>query len=250
MKFLDCNCFIGTPARRQDWTPADAQTLVRDMDRAGIARALVWHVAQLDLHPSVGNDLLMREIEPLRDRLVPCLAIPCPHTDEMGDMDEWFGRALSSGAGAMRICQTRGSYLVRPEVVDGIVQRLLRHQIPLIYSIERGGNWNELYDLLKAFPALRIIISDIGVWPADRLFWPLLDLYPNVFVEISQYFVPGGIEANVQRYGSGRLLYGSGFPACYHGGLMLLLAHAKISEADKTAIAGQNLQRLIDEVRA
>lgn len=249
MKFLDCNCFVGTPIHRHIWSPVDAGTLVREMDKADIERSLVWHIAQFDLHPSVGNDLLLRDIEPLRNRLVPCLAIPCPHTGEMGDMDEWFGRALSSGVRAMRICQPRGSYLVRPEVVGGIVQKLLHHQIPLMYSIERGGNWIELYDLLKAFPDLRIIISDVGVWPADRMFRPLMDLYPNVHVEISEYFVPGGLEANVQRYGAGRLLYGSGFPACYHGALMLLVAHAKISQADKAAIAGGNLQRLIDEVR-
>lgn len=249
MKFLDCNCFVGAPTRRQVWSPVDAGALVREMDRAGIDRSLVWHIAQFDLHPSAGNDLLLRDIEPLRDRLIPCLAIPCPHTDEMGDMDEWFAGALNAACRALRICQPRGSYLVRPEVVGGIAQKLIRHQIPLIYSIERGGNWNELYDLLKAFPTLRIIISDLGVWPADRMFRPLLDLYPNVYVEISQYFVPGGIEASVQRYGAGRLLYGSGFPACYHGALMLLAAHAKISEADKIAIAGGNLQRLIDQVR-
>ncbi|MCC6424452.1 MAG: amidohydrolase family protein [Phycisphaerales bacterium] len=249
MKFLDCNCFVGTPTHREIWPPADAPALAREMDRAGIERSLVWHIAQLDLHPGVGNDLLLRDIAPYRNRLIPCLAIPCPHTDEMGDMDEWFGKALSAGVGAMRICQPRGNYLVRPEVVGGIAQKLIQHRIPLIYSIERGGNWNELYDLLKAFPELRIIISDLGVWPADRMFRPLLDLYPNVHVEISQYFVPGGIEANVHRYGAGRLLYGSGFPACYHGALMLLTAHAKISEADKMAIAGGNLQRLIEQVR-
>ncbi|MCC7350046.1 MAG: amidohydrolase family protein [Phycisphaerales bacterium] len=249
MKFLDCNCFVGTPVHRDIWSPVDAKALVGQMDQAGIAKALVWHIAQLELHPSVGNDLLLRDIEPFKDRLIPRLAIPCPHTDEMGDMDEWFARALSTGVGAMQICQPRGSYLVRPEVVGGIARKLLQHQIPLIYSIERGGNWNELYDLLKAFPELRIIISDLGVWPADRMFRPLLDLYPNVMVEISQYFVPGGVESNVMRYGAGRLLYGSGFPACYHGALMLLTAHAKISEADKAAIAGGNLQRLIEQVR-
>lgn len=249
MKFLDCNCFVGLPTRREIWEPADAQSLVQAMDQAGIAQALVWHIAQFDAHPTVGNELLIQEIAPYRNRLIPCFAIPSPHTDEMGDIDDWFKRAVDSQVRAMRICQPRGSYLVRPEVVDGLVQRLLHHRIPLIYSIERGGNWNELYDLLKAFNDLRIIISDLGVWPSDRLFRPLFDLYPGVYIETSQYFVPGGVESLVNRYGPGRLLYGSGYPACYHGGLMLLLAHAKIADSAKADIAGRNLQRLIDEVR-
>jgi len=69
-----------------------------------------------------------------------------------------------------------------------------------------------------------------------------------VCVEISGYILDGGIEAFVGDYGAGRMLFGSGFPAAYHGGMMLALAHAEISEQDKQAIAAGNLDRLLGEV--
>lgn len=249
IRFLDSNTFIGQPTRRGCWEPATAQSLVTAMDQAGIERSLVWHIAQHDAHPNVGNDLLMRDIEGAADRLIPCWAIPCPYTDELNDMDGWFARAIGLGVRAMRICRTRGSYLMRREVIGGIVERLLHHQLPLVYSIERGGNWDELYDLLQAFPQLRVIVSDVGVWPCDRVIRPLFELYPHVHLELSQYFVPGGIESIVHRYGPGRLLYGSGYPACYHGAMMLMVMHARIDQNAKCVIAGGNLQRLVDEVK-
>ena len=58
-----------------------------------------------------------------------------------------------------------------------------------------------------------------------------------------------GVEAFVDSYGPERLLYGSGFPEAYHGGMMLALRHAEISDDAKGEIAAGNLDRLLREVR-
>jgi predicted TIM-barrel fold metal-dependent hydrolase len=44
------------------------------------------------------------------------------------------------------------------------------------------------------------------------------------------------------------MLYGSGFPRSHHGGMMLALRHAQITEEDKQAIAAGNLERILSEV--
>ena len=79
------------------------------------------------------------------------------------------------------------------------------------------------------------------------MFRPLLARYPNVYIDLSQYLLDGGIEALVDAYGPDRLLFGSGFPESYFGGMMMALKHAEISEQAKTAIAYHNLARLIAE---
>ncbi len=55
----------------------------------------------------------------------------------------------------------------------------------------------------------------------------------------------GGIEALVADYGPQRILFGSGFPESYMGGMMLALRHAQIPDAAKQAIAAGNLERLL-----
>ena len=54
-----------------------------------------------------------------------------------------------------------------------------------------------------------------------------------------------GFEEIVRKYGASRLLFGSGFPACYLGAHLLTLFHSDISQADKQAILGGNLERLV-----
>jgi predicted TIM-barrel fold metal-dependent hydrolase len=67
-------------------------------------------------------------------------------------------------------------------------------------------------------------------------------------VDTAQYLLDGGIEAFVADYGPQRLLFGSGFPKSYLGGMMLAIKHAQISEEAKVAIAGKNLERILSEV--
>ena len=55
------------------------------------------------------------------------------------------------------------------------------------------------------------------------------------------------IKALVEAYGAQRLLFGSGFPESYLGGMMMALKHAQVSDAAKEAIAAGNLERMLAE---
>jgi predicted TIM-barrel fold metal-dependent hydrolase len=81
------------------------------------------------------------------------------------------------------------------------------------------------------------------------MFRPLLERYPNVYVDTAQYLLDGGLEALVADYGARRVLFGSGFPESYMGGMMMALRHARLPEAAKTAIAGGNLARILEEAQ-
>lgn len=83
----------------------------------------------------------------------------------------------------------------------------------------------------------------------DRLFRPLLEHYPNVYIDTAQYMLDGGLEALVADYGPGRILFGSGFPKSYFGGMMLAIKHARIPAEAKLDIASRNLDRLLAEVQ-
>ena len=128
-------------------------------------------------------------------------------------------------------------------------QPMTEHRIPFFLSVARGADWQIAYNLLKEFPELVCVICDHGCWGEDRRFRPLLERYPNVYVDTAQYLLDGGIESLVTDYGPRRLLFGSGFPECYIGGMMLAIKHANISEDAKVAIASGNLERILREVK-
>ena len=94
------------------------------------------------------------------------------------------------------------------------------------------------------------ILCDIGDWGQDRFTWPLLEGFPRVYVETSYLSLEaGGIEATVERYGAGRLVYGSGFPKRYPEAAMLDLLHAQLAEREREMIASGNLSALIEEAQ-
>ncbi len=66
MRFFDCNAFFGLPARRPVAPVASPDELLAEMDRAGVDRALVWHIAQHDVAPQTGNEMLAEAIEASR----------------------------------------------------------------------------------------------------------------------------------------------------------------------------------------
>jgi predicted TIM-barrel fold metal-dependent hydrolase len=157
---------------------------------------------------------------------------------------------------ALRAFPVAHRFLLNAVTMGPLLEEMVARRIPLLYSTRRlpaGWNphqaWQDLYALLAEFPQLTVIVVDHGSWGCDRYFRPLFEKYERVFVDTSLYYIDGGIEDLVARHGPGRLLYGSGLPERYPGGMMLVIRHAEIDDAAKAAIAGGNLKRLVAEVR-
>jgi predicted TIM-barrel fold metal-dependent hydrolase len=253
LDFFDCNAWLGRPMNppggmRPD-DPFDAEGLIGAMDRAGVGRAIVWHAAQRDSHPATGNRLLAEAIRGYESRLLPSWAFLPPHTREMGDLREYFGAAREAGVVAFRAFPDVGRYLFRYEAVGEVIDELVAARIPLILRVPGHVNWDNVYDLLMESPELIVILTGMGQWGSDRYFRPLLARYPDVYVELGGYITDGGIEALVEDYGAGHLVFGSGYPDAYMGSMMLALKHARISDEEKRAIAGGTLERLLAEAR-
>ena len=51
MRFFDCNVFFGSPVKRLPAPVPTADSLLAEMDRAGVEKALAWHIAQHDASP-------------------------------------------------------------------------------------------------------------------------------------------------------------------------------------------------------
>jgi len=249
LDFFDANCFIGLPSRGLLRPVASAEELLAEMDRSAVSRALVWHVAQLDCGALTGNRLLADAVAGRADRLTGCWSILPSQTGEFPPPERLLEQMAQAGVRALRAWPAEHRFLLRREVVGPLLETMQERRIPLILSDPEALYWRERYDLLADFPRLVCILADTGIWGPDRWLRPLLERYPNVYVELSAYWVDGGIEDLVRSYGASRLLFGTGFPQYDHGGMMLALRHAEISPEQREEIAFGNLQRLLEEAR-
>ena len=247
MPFFDCNAFFGLPMVRPLAPVPTAEDLLAEMDRAGVGRALAWHIAQHDASPQVGNRLLADAIGP-HPRLVGCWTILPNQAREFPPLPVFLEQMRDARVRALRTFPNSHKFLANAVSMGDWLEAMVARRIPLFLSVRRGFEWRDVYDLLREFPNLVCVICDHGCWGQDRLFRPLLERYPNVYVDTAQYLLDGGIESLVADYGGRRLLYGSGFPESYMGGMMLALRHACIPDEAKAAIASGNLERILEEV--
>ncbi|MBN1874677.1 MAG: amidohydrolase family protein [Anaerolineae bacterium] len=246
MEFFDCNVFFGLPSQRPLSPVPTVEKLLAEMDRAGVEKALVWHIVQHDASPQVGNDLLTDAIFD-QPRLVGCWTILPNQAHEFPSPTIFFRQMQAANIAALRIFPDTHRYLANAVSMGDWLEAMVAHRIPLFVSVRRGMTWNAVYTLLADFPDLICVICDHGCWGMDRMFRPLLERYPNVYIDTAQYLLDGGIESLVTDYGAQRLLFGSGFPESYFGGMMMALKHAQIPDTAKIAIAGGNLERILAE---
>ena len=241
--FFDANVIVGTPMNQALFTPlATPADLGRYLESQALCGALVWHWAQSEGHPSSGNELVEPYVDASR-HIFPCRALLPPATDEPTGLS---GGLAALSPGAVRLFPESHRYLMNRVVWDDLLDELAERRVPVLLSTEHGTSWAQIYDLLRDYPQLTCVLCDIGTWSMDRYTYPLLKAYPNVHIETSMLSLEdGGVEEMVRRFGARRLVFGTGFPKRYAEASMLQLTHADIGDADRQAIAADNMLRLI-----
>lgn len=247
LDFFDCNAFIGQPARAVPSPATSAADMLGCMDSAGIARAVVWHVAQRDYSATDGNRMLSETIGG-QDRLRGCWTILPTVTGELSTQD-MLSKMKAERITALRAFPDLHRFILNWESMGNLMEEVIERQIPLMLSMQNGISWPAVSGFLRDYPDAVCILCDLGVWSMDRMTWPLLDAYEGVYLETSMLSLhAGALEATAERFGAHRLVFGTGLPLRYPEAPMLQLVHARISDEEKQLIASGNLDRIISEV--
>ena len=249
MKFFDANVFIGTPMMAGVFQPIKTgEKLLQSMDSAGIEKALVWHIAQYDSSPVYGNALLVQEIKG-KERLVGAWTVLPPQSGEV-IQDGFFKKMKGNNIFALKVFPESHKFVFSRVSFGKFLDEVSERKIPIFLSVVRGTTWEKIYDIMSEFPSLTCVACDLENWSKMRNILPLLDKYPNFYVETSMLSVhEGNMEFIVRRNGSERILFGTGFPERYMESNTLELMHAEISYEDKQNISHLNLERIISEVK-
>jgi len=243
IKFFDCNCAFGAYRTQVFRFSRTADELIEEMDFANIDRALVYHTTMRFDHPQVGNERVLSETAG-KTRLSPTWAILPSQTGEQLSVETLLGEMRRHNIRALRMFPDDHRYFVDEITWGDQLTAYAEKRIPLFVR----ASLDKVAQLVRSFPDLVIVTGSQGSNPLDRYAWPLADKYPNLHFETSGYIVDGGIEEFCKRYSASRLIFGSGYPDNSSGAAMLALAHAEISDADRQAIAADNLTRLLERV--
>ena len=260
MKIIDCSSSIGYdvvnsmiinhenyPVYEKVKQAANADELIAELDFCGIDEAIVYHRSMFDVSPTYGNKMILKEIEKFPGRLKGTWTILPPLTEAEFLPEKLFPAMKENNIIGLRAFPEWNRFFLDRVTCGELIDVIVEKNVPLYLSPMHG--WEHIFNVLKEFPKLTVIITNYGLWGSDRYFYPLVREYGNVYIDTSDYQVLGGYEAFINKFGSDRLVFGSDFPMDNIGGTITTLFGSWINESDKENIAFRNIERLLEKVR-
>lgn len=246
LRFFDAYVALGpltVPILGQELpTVADLRA---ELDRAGIAAALVYSTIALDYDPPTGNALLSAALADEAD-LYPCWVLLPPGTDEFPPPATLLATMAEEGVRAARLCPSpaRHNFSLEPWCSGALLKVLEGARVPLFLDLDET-NWSQVAALLATYPELPLVLTGV-TYRIDRYLFPLLAQFPQLHIELSGYQGLHALENLVQRYGPERLLFGSHLPLFEPGATITHLGYAALDDDAKALIAHGNLERLLE----
>jgi len=252
LSLFDSNCVIGKRSVRRSGRAGEAEiysleSLLAEMDYAGIDDALVYHSLAREYDSMLGNRQLMDEISGY-ERLQPCWVLMPHGTGEMPRPEVLVREMLERGVKAARLFPSDHLFSLSDWCSGELLGELENRGIVVIIEIDQIG-WDGLHGLCSRFPNLSVIIANLS-YRVNRYLYPLLEKFKNLYVETSGYQIHRGVEALCARFGVERLVFGTRLPYFTPGPAITMVQYSLISAKEKEMIAGGNLRRLLDYGRA
>lgn len=218
-----------------------------DMDRLGIDRACVTHTLSLHSDPAAGNTALFTATlgastdggpGAAGGRLVP---VPVVVPGVAGTcVPESPGEVRAWEVPMVRVCPERHRFdLTGPSAV----RWLAALGLPVAVDLEETSP-AQLITLTSRLPGLRILLLNPG-YRRLRALAELMTEAPNVWAEIGGVNTQGGVEWLAERFGAGRLVFGTGAPVADDCGPRFLLDHLALPSEDVDRIAARSLEDLL-----
>lgn len=251
--------------RQSDWSAhhsTDCDTLLRALDDAGVARAVVVQAST-----AYGNDnrYVVDAVRAHRDRFAGVFSIDVLAPDNVDQMQRW----LDAGLSALRIFTTGTTMPGQADWLDDertfpVWEYAQQHDVSICLQMTQAGI-PKLLNLLDRFPRVRVLLDHLArptlddgppYREASALFG--LASRPTVYLKLTSRTIREAARGAstpeaffpslVSSFGAARIAWGSNFPAA-EGTLGAILADAQralsmLSDADRAWIFGDTARTI------
>jgi len=244
MKFFDSNIQVAMQMVKKFSHLNSEKELLDLLDEHSIDKALVLHASQRNIHPEYGNKMAVDFFSSDRVEKVFAVLPPVPNEFEY----DVFDYMKTNNFKAITAYPVHQNFLLNRISMGKFFDEVSERKIPLLLSLEEIS-WQSIYELMRDYPKLTVILTDLGAWAQDRYYYPLLTSFENVKIETDMLSLEaGGLETAVKTFGSERFIFGSSYPRRYITASKMDLLHCRIPEEDKENIAYKNLEKILGDV--
>lgn len=241
LQILDISASLGRhPAH--DVGAGTPGAAIAELDRYGIAEAIVTHSLATHHEPAAGNARLLTEVadEP---RLHACWTVLPSTCGELPDGPTLVSQALAGGVSLLTARPHSHGFALDSPDLAALLDAAAGHQLPLLVDLAET-DWLALEQVATAHPDLWLILTDVGYRELRRL-CGFLDRHARVLVCTENLSGHLALEYLVRRFGADRLVFGSGQPVRDAGEAVVRLMWSELDDADVRAIGGETMRRLL-----
>lgn len=241
LDLYDANCRIGQLPWGQP-SAYDVPALLHRMDLLGIQRAVVSHTVAWRHDPATGNDLVLRTVAG-QARLLPCwVAVP----DSCGEVPapgRFAADAVRAGVAAVRVYPDEHGFDLDGADFAGFVNAFAAACLPLIVDAAQSS-WGAIDAVAAGHPGATIIVCETG-YRSLRRAAGVLHRRPNVYLDLSDLSSHEGLEWLCERFGPGRLVFGTGAPLRDGAEAVTRLLWSELDDAAVRLIGSATLRALL-----
>lgn len=250
---FDAHCVLGRHLKLRGGGLHTTQDLLSEMDHYGISEALVIDSLSKENFPWDGNQRILTETKNQPRLYRGWSIVPSWFDETKQTSNQFYNSMVDNDVKAVFLYPNQYLFNLSDYCIDEIIEPLAAHNVPVfINPVEANGkggsdstDWDGVVALCKRWPTLPVIISEGRIRRSQRMLYRAFDACPNLHLELSAYWLHRGIEYITEKWGSHRMVFGSGWPKYGQHMTLVNVTTAQISDADKKRVAGDNLRNLL-----
>ncbi len=251
---IDINAFVG---KWPYWPVAVSQPaeMVAELERYGIERAAVCSTRGVFVNCEDGNRETESAAREYPERLAPfaCVGTSECSPDTICEPLDVAG-LTARGFRGVRLYPQHHSYdLLREPFVGELCEEAAARSWPVLLPLRLVMNWGmpildlaSVAGIVERHGRVTWILAGINYLHELRLAVDLMRRHRRVHLETSCVMGYQATARLVELCGAERILFGSGMPLQHAGAGLSKIVHARIPDAAKHAILGENARRLLD----
>ena len=248
---IDGHAHIGSYNKFYGMKVRTVEGTITAMDRAGIDKMVVSHLESFSYDPAEGNRRLKDDIAKYPGRFIPFFNVhPRYEKEAVAEIEKCAG---DWGWRGLKLHPQYQLYAANCIQVKRAIERAARYDCVVLYhsgdsDVGSFCSPETIADVAATFPETIFVMGHMGVtdWPAAI---EAAQVHSNIILDATSCICNYGVLEYAARYvGADRIIYGSDFPFYPFELLLCKIRDSELTDAQKQAVLGKNVQRMMPHV--
>ena len=256
MEFFDVNCLVGKSLFEDKDSGSKSDNFFSAMAENNIKKSVLTNRLSISYDWKAGNNAIL-SFKGLKEKEnIFYSFVLTPDVYHEFNFSDYLSNVYKNKVRLFRIFPKSHLFYLNDYYMRKIFNEMAEVNFPLMLDLKElditGNKYfaiDDLKILLSEHKKLPVILeTSLKQCMFSRFYFPLLEEFENLYLEVSGMLLMDQMEHYVGKFGSQRLIFGSNFPNTNPGVNTSRIESANIDKSSKENIAGKNISRLLDKI--